>query len=133
MDRPFERIELGGDDDHRQWWEIYTLVTRGMRRQFRKAAMSAITGKMDVPAGTDLADPEQLKAALLNNASLFDLNAVDDGYLLHGTKAWSWPEPVSREAIDALPDALVEKVLERMRALYAEPGEEAQKKDIGRY
>lgn len=129
MDRPIERILFDSGD----WWEIYTEVTRGMRRKFREAAMKALTGKLDLNGHTNLSDPDQIKAAILSQPQLVNLNAVDDGYLLHGTKAWSFPQPFSLEAVDELPDAIVEKVLERMRLLYSEPGEEAQKKDIGKF
>ena len=128
MDKPFEHIEFPDG----QWWDIWTVVTRGMRKRFRNAAMGAmLTGTLHFNGGSDLSDPEKLKAAILANPGSFNLNAIDDGYLLHGTKAWSWPEPVSLDVIDTLPDDMVSKVLARMAILYAEVSEEIQKKDIG--
>ena len=122
MDRAFERIELPDG-----WWEIWVVPTRGMRKMFRAAVGNAIAGKLHLNGNA--ADPEALKAALIAQAGNFDLNLVDDGYLVHGTKDWSWPEPVTAAFIDTLPDPWVDKVLARMRVLYAETTEEEQKKD----
>lgn len=122
MERAFERIELP-----EAWWEIWVTPTRGMRKMFRAATMNAIAGKVHLNGNSN--DPEALKAALVSQMGNFDLNLVDDGYLVHGTKAWSWPEPVTAAFIDTLPDPWVEKVLGRMRELYSETPEEAQKKD----
>ena len=127
MERAFERIELPEGN----WWEFWTAVTRGMRKQFRLATMAAVAGKLKLN-GTDISNRDALTAEVMAQASNFDLNMVDDGYLVHGTKAWSWERPVDIAFIDSLPDEWVGKVLDRMRVVYAEPTEEDQKKDTVR-
>ena len=125
MDRPFERIELGEGD----WVEIYTLVTRGMRKLFRNAATAAAIGKIHINGDTDLSDQNAVKRELLANVASFDLNAEDDAYLLHGIKAWSWSDPIRLDVIDLMPSATVAQILERLQALYTEVPEDTQKKD----
>ena len=115
---PIERVELPD-----AWWEIRTVITRGMRKAFRRAGFP-ILARAD---GMDLSDPEAFKRVVMANPGAFDLDAIDDAYLLYGTVAWSYPEPVSLEALDKLPEKDVAVVLDRMRELYAEVTEEARK------
>ena len=125
MERPFERIELGEGD----WVEIYTLVTRGMRKLFRNAATASAVGKLHINGDMDLSDQNAVRNLLLANVASFDLNAIDDSYLLHGIKAWSWPDPITLDVIDGLPSATVAPILERLQFLYGEVSEDTQKKD----
>ena len=127
MDRPFEHIDLGEGT----WVDIYTVVTRGMRKKFRNAATTGAVGRLHINGDTDLSNENAVKALLLANLAAFDLEAVDDSYLLHGIKAWSWPDQVTLEIIDAMPAAVIAKILERMQVLYSEVPQEEQKKDIG--
>ena len=115
---PVERIELAG-----AWWEIRTIITRGMRKAFRRAGLQ-ILARAD---GVDLSDPEAFKKVVMANPGALDLDAIDDAYLLYGTASWSYPEPISPEAIDKLPEKDVVIVLTRMRELYAEVTEETRK------
>jgi len=115
-----ERIEFGDG-----WWEFYTEVTRGMRKRFRDAAMQTVGGSLN--GDTDITDPEQYRTLVLTHPERLNLHAIDDAYLVVGTKAWSFKHKVTVESIDNLPDEYVEKVLVRMRELYAEMPEEARK------
>ena len=127
MDIPCERIDLSNG----MWVDIYAMVTRGMRKKFRNAATTGAVGRLHINGDTDLSDENAVKTLLLANLAAFDLEAVDDSYLLHGIKAWSWPDPVTLEIIDAMPAITIAKVLERMQVLYAEVPQEQQKKDTG--
>jgi hypothetical protein len=111
-----------------QWWEIRTTVTRKMRKVFRAAGMAGFLGGIKGQDGTvDMADSEALKRLVMAHAKEWDLDAIDDAYLREGTVAWSYEMPIAPESIDALPDATVQIVLNRVRALYAEPMQEALK------
>ena len=114
-----ERVELPDGN----FWEIRTVITRGMRKAFRRAGLQ-ILAHAD---GVDLSDPEAFKKVVMANPGALDLDTIDDAYLLHGTASWSYPEPVSLEAIDKLPEKDVTVVLARMRELYAEVTEDARK------
>ena len=76
----------------------------------------------------DFTDTVQVSQYLLAHPDRMDLDSVDDALLLVGTAEWSWDAPVSTETIDAMPDQIVRRVLERLRNLFAEPGEPEQKK-----
>ena len=103
------------------WVEIKTVVSRRMRKAFRKAGIAiALGGGSNGVGPIDLADPGAIKAHIMAHPEKWDLDAVDDAFLLQGIQAWSWPEPVTPEALDALPAASLEPVLARMQALYAE-------------
>ena len=119
-----ERIELPNG----QWAEIKTVVSRRMRKAFRKAGIASVMGGGSNGAGPlDLSDAEGIRAYIMAHPEKWDLNTVDDAFLLHGVIAWSWPEPITAEALDALPDAWVESVLIRLRALYTEATPETLK------
>ena len=111
------RIELQGG----QWWEIRTVVTRRMRKAFRAAGLKGFLGGL-TSNGTvvDMGDPEALKRLAMSHAGDWNLDAIDDAFLLAGTVAWSFEGNISLEAIDALPERYIKPVLERMQALYAE-------------
>ena len=114
-----ERVELPDG----AWWEIYSAVTRGMRKAFRRAGLQVLS-KAD---GVDFSNPEAFRKALLVHPDALDLDTVDDAYLIAGTRAWSFPDPVTLEAINELPEKVVSTVLDRMRELYAEATETARK------
>ena len=114
-----ERVELPDG----AWWEICPVITRGMRKAFRRAGLQ-ILARAD---GVDLSNPGAFKKVIMANPGALDLDAIDDAYLLYGTMSWSYPEPISLEAIDKLPEKDVAVVLDRMRELYAEVTEEARK------
>ena len=121
MEREFERIDLPGG----QWWELYTEVTRGMRKVFTAALLRGVRGPMGTlaKAGVNLQDAEAVKDAMLSNIDSIDLGALtqqDDAYLLHGTRAYSYGERVTLDVIDALLEKDVARVLTRMRELYQE-------------
>ena len=119
MDIEFERINLPDG----QWVEIRATVTRRMRKKFKAAAIKGfLTGSNGTQLG-DLSDPDTLKAYIMAHPDRWDLDAVDDAYLLEGISAWNWPGLITLEAIDAKPAGTMETVLARMRALYAEPDE----------
>jgi len=127
VERATERIELPDNS----WWEVYTTVTRGMRKAFRKAALGIVSGGIDVN-GTqiDFSNPDAFRLAAMAHPERLDLNRVDDAYLLLGTYAYSFSNEVSLEVIDNLPDTIVSKVVARLTALYTEPSEEEAKKAI---
>ena len=114
-----ERVELPGG----AWWEIRIIVTRGLRKAFRKAGLKVLS-KAD---GVDFSDPDAFRKALMSHPDALDLDAVDDAYLLAGSVAWSYPETITLEAIDKLPEGHVAIVLAKMRELYAEATETARK------
>lgn len=123
-----ERISLPDGS----WWEIRTVVSRRMRKEFRKAGLRGFASGLRNGHQVDWEDPEALRKAILSNPEAWDLDAVDDAYLLQGTIAWSRPEPFSLEAVDALPEALVAPVLVRMRAYYAEMPEAERQRFFGK-
>lgn len=120
-----ERVELpdGG------WWEVRVVVTRGMRKRFNRAALAML------PPGLALdgTDAEALKRAALSDISKVNLTPLEDAWLVEGTVAYSYGEKVTLDAIDALPDEAVQKVLDRMTALYGGVGlpEEQRKAFLG--
>ena len=97
------------------WWEIRTIVTRGMRKLFRRAGLKAVAS-----AGINIEDPGDVEAHLRSHPEAFDLDAVDDAYLLHGTAAYSYGDKPDLAVIDGLPDRRVAEVLARLRTLYAD-------------
>lgn len=108
-----------------EWWEIQDYCSRGLRKKLRAATQRAYA--LTASAGIDPADTEAVRAHMAEHIAEIDLDAADDAMLLYGTVAWSYPEPVSRAAIDALPDRVTGLVLVRMRELYSEPTEAEQK------
>lgn len=121
---PTERLEFADG----AWWEFRAVVTRGMRKAFRRAAATALIATMADGTGVDFTVPEQLRQYILAHPDGVNVNAVDDAYLLHGTVAWSFDAPVTMESIDALPDSCTHAVLSRMAELYGELAEETLKK-----
>ena len=115
---PIERLELPDG----AWWELYSIVTRGMRKKFRDAGIRAFAGGLGNGTQPDLSDPAALQGAITAHPDKWDINAVDDAYLQHGTHATSYEGP-----FDSLPDAVTEQVLRRMRELYQEQPEAARK------
>lgn len=112
-----ERIELPAG----AWVEIRTVVSRKMRKAFRKAGLASVmSGGANGAGPVDLTDPEAVKAMVMAHPERWDLDAVDDAFLLHGIVAWSWAGSLDIEALDSLPAADVEIILVRLRELYAE-------------
>lgn len=127
VERAFERIELPGG----QWWDVYVVITRGMRKAFRKAALGIVSGGLDVNGTSiDFSNPDAFKLAAMSHPERLDLNRVDDAYLLLGTKAYSFSDEISIEVIDNLPDEIVARVVARLTELYSEPSEDEAKKGI---
>ena len=118
-----ERIEFPDSS----WWEIHATVTRGMRKAFRKAGVAGFAKGLRNGAELDLTDADAMRRAVMAHPDAWDLDAVDDAYLLYGTIGWSWPELVTPETLDARDNAVVAQVLSRMQQLYAEIPEEARK------
>lgn len=120
-----ERIELLGGN----WWEFRTVVTRRMRKAFRRAAFGGLLAALGESNGhpVDLADAEAIRQAVMAHPDKVDLDVVDDAYLLHGTVAFSYAVQVTAEAIDGVAEEEVEIVLARMREFYQEmSGEKRQ-------
>ena len=115
MPEDTERIEVPGG-----WWDVKTLVTRGMRKRFRSAGMKGFARGIDGRGDVDFSDGDALKKAIMANPEKWDLDAVDDAYMIEGTVTYSFGDTVSLETIDSLPDSAVTPVLKRMRELYAE-------------
>ena len=109
-DRKYQRIALADG----AWWEVYTEVTRGMRKRVNRASMAGLPSGM----APESEDPLAIRKALLARLSDFDLNAVDDAMLLQASKAFSYGPEVTVEAIDAISDVETEKVLVVVRALF---------------
>lgn len=84
-------------------------------------------GPMD-NGSIDLNDPDAFRKLAMAHPERLNLASLDDAYLLHGTKAYSFGDVISLEIIDNLPESVVQPVLARMQVLYAEPSEEDQKK-----
>ena len=121
-----ERIELPDG----AWVEVRTVVSRRMRKAFRKAGIaSVLSGGASNGAGPiDLADPEAIKAHIMAHPEKWDLDAVDDAYLVQGITTWSWDRPaVDIDTLDSLPADALERVLVRLRILYAEATPETLK------
>ena len=121
-----ERIEFGDDN----WWEVRTVVTRGMRKAFNRAQTLGVLGniKLNGDSDIDLTDASARRALLLAHLSELDLDALDDAYLLQGTVATSLVDTITPAMLDTIPDQYTNAVLERLRVLYAPLSEEALKK-----
>ena len=121
-----ERIEFGDDN----WWEVRTVVTRGMRKAFNRAQTLGVLGniKLNGDSDIDLTDASARRALLLAHLSELDLDALDDAYLLQGTVATSLVSTITPAMLDTIPDQYTNAVLERLRVLYAPLSEEALKK-----
>ncbi len=115
-----ERIDF--EDGH--YWEFYVSPTRGMAKKFRKAQFKSVSKVMQ-QRGMDIDDPEAIKSMLAEHPDLIDLDALEDAWLLHGTAKTSLVKKPTPEALDALDDRYVSRVLDRMRELYSPPDEEA--------
>ena len=124
VELPFERIELPNG----QWWEVYKLATRGMRKQLTAAIMGRVA-KVSGNGFNALGNDEgALRGELLKHVDELDLSASDDTMLVCGTKAWSFgKKPVTIDQIDALPEKYTDPVLRRMQVLYETPTEEEVK------
>ncbi len=120
------RIEF--DDDTGSWWEIKTVVTRGMRKQFRAAGLKAISPDL----GLETLDADALQKAMAKNPGAMDLDGIDDAYLMAGTVAYSFGKKISIAAIDDIEDKYVSHVIDVMRELYADVDEEAMTNLDGR-
>ena len=119
-----EKIPLPGE----HWVEVRSVVTRRMRKAFRAAGIKGFLGGIqNGHTGGDLSDPEAIKALVMAHPDQWNLDAVDDAFLLQGIVTWSFPEPVSLEALDDLPAATTDVILEHLRALYTEPTGDALK------
>ncbi len=114
-----ERIELPNDN----WWEIKTVVTRRMRKAFRKAGIQAVTGS-GINIGDVLEDPEAVKETIAQNIQGIDIDTIEDSWLLEGTVSFSFGKKITTQVIDDLPDIYVAPVLERIRDLYKNIDEE---------
>ena len=123
-----ERIEL----PNQNYWEIKTTVTRGMRKAFRKAGLAGFVKGIEKGVDIDFSNQDSLRKAVLANPGAWDLDAIDDAYLLVGSVAYSFGDKVDLATIDGLDDKYVEPVLSRMRELYAEIGEEQRQGFSGR-
>lgn len=124
MDRPYEQIEL----PEGQWWQIYTEVTRRMRKAFNRAALKGLGGGLKSNGQImDFSDQNAMQQLLMAHLDQVDTDSVDDAYLLVGTRAYSFGEEVTLEAIDGLPDRYIQPVLARMRELYGQDMEENQR------
>lgn len=123
MDNHVERLTLpdGG------WWELRTIITRGMRKQINQASIRALGPN----AGKMLAGPDGA-AQLLEHPEAIDVNAVDDAMLLIGTVAYSYADQVSLEVMDQLPDEITNLVLARLHELYADLAKAEQAAFFGR-
>ena len=108
-----ERVEFSDG-----WWDIKTILTRGMRKQLNKAAMKEIPYDLLAKDGINTDDAEAVKTALLARRFEIDTHIVDDTMLLIGTQAYSFSETVDMGTIDSLPDSYVQQVLDRMKELY---------------
>ena len=120
-----ERIEFGDDN----WWEVRTVVTRGMRKAFNRAQTLGVLGniKLNGDSDIDLTDASARRALLLAHLSELDLDALDDAYLLQGTVATSLVSTIRPGMLDTIPDQYTTAVLVRLRVLYAPLSEEALK------
>jgi hypothetical protein len=112
------RVERIGLPDG-EWWDIKAVVTRGMRKQFDKAAL-AIAG--DLKLDPDAPDPDALMNQALENPMGMNLAAIDDEYLMVGTMATSFglKVPPTVDELDDLPDTWTGPVIARMTELYKE-------------
>jgi hypothetical protein len=119
MGQNSERIELPDGN----WWEIRTVVTRQMRKQFRRAFQQGLA-KL---GGLSSIEPGAIRQAIAASPHLIDLDAIEDAYLLYGTEAYSYGGTVDLATIDTVPETAVASVLSRMRELYAEMSEETRK------
>ena len=112
MNPDIERIELpdGG------WWEIKKWLNRGDRKKLNALEREWVTVREDLSA---IEAAENPAASLVANPEKMDVDARDDLMLQLGTVAWSFSKEFSIEACDQIKDTYVDKVIERMRELYA--------------
>lgn len=94
------------------WWEIKTVITRGMRKQINQASLKALGNN----AGAFM---DGAKERILEHPEALDLNAIDDAMLLVGSVAYSYGPTIDIATIDNLPEAVTQPVLDRLHQLYA--------------
>lgn len=108
-----ERLELGDGN----WFELRSVLTRGMRKQIDLASHKAIDRDKAISAGVNVENPQELKEWVLRQPEYLASSLVDDALLAVGIVSFSYPGKES-ESLDDIPDALGRKVLERLRKLY---------------
>ena len=115
-----ERIKF----DDGSWWDIKTVVTRGMRKRFRRAGVTAIDFHSN--GSIDLDNPDAIEEYVKTHPEAVDLDAMEDAYLVEGSVAWSFfnSSVPTLDQIDELDDKHVAETLARMRELYSETTEE---------
>ena len=111
MERAFVRIDLADG----QWWEVWSVLTRGMRKAMNQGSLAALPPGLKMCSGDVVGN---MRENMLAYPSKLNLNAVDDAMLLAGSKGFSWGPIVSLQAIDEIPDADVQRVLAEMYRLY---------------
>ena len=109
-----ERISFEGE----HWFEIKTVMTRGMRKEIDLAAQKSIDRTKAARDGVNLENPDELKAWLLRQPEYLASSIVDDAMLKVGTVKFSYGDKVTAEVLDEIPDEITSAVLARMRSLY---------------
>ena len=109
------------------WWEIRTVITRGMRKQINQASLKALGSN----AG-GLMQGDGVKEQILAHPETLDINAVDDAMLLIGSVAYSYGPMIDLATIDALPETVTQLVLTRLQELYAGMSKEQSAGFFGR-
>ena len=96
------------------FWDIKTVITRGMRKQINQASLKALGSN-----ASGLMDGNGVKERILEHPETIDVNAVDDAMLLVGSVAYSYGPTIDIATIDNLPEAVTQPVLDRLHELYA--------------
>lgn len=99
-----EKIEF----DDGQWWTIRTVITRGMRKRLNQASVKMMKVRNNNGAGFQF-EP---------STEGFDPEMLNDIMLLDATIGWSFPEEVSIDSLDSLPEEYTTAVLERLNQMY---------------
>lgn len=103
------------------WWQVHSIVTRGMRKAVGRAAMDSYT--VPESAGIDPTDISEIQGWLMNHPQYLDINKKDDTLLIVGSVDWSWDEPITIENIDSKPDSITGEVLIVLEKLFVEISE----------
>ncbi len=104
-------------------WIARKRLTWGQKKEINRGALRMLKPKQ----GITLSGLREGVDVFEVDPAAIDLSVQDDALLLAGTVSWSFPEPVSKEAMDARDALDVEAVLLVIRPLYGY-GEAAQVK-----
>ena len=97
------------------WVDIKRWLSRGDRKQLNRLERQWLKFSDDVPTNVLVSNPD---AAMTVDPSKVDPDAKDDLTMMLAIVAWSFEDPVTVEALDALDNRDVTAIMARLNELY---------------